>query len=541
MGAGGENCAVSRNLRNISIVTGATVVSRVLGLGRDVLVTAVFGTSAWASSFVTAFTLPNLFRRFLGEGALTAALVPTLNDELAGGRRDGAFKLVNQVSSWLGVVTLAIVLVAMAGLGWVMQATVLDRWTEVADTAERWRQAAGLSVVLFPYLVFICLSAALSAALQTLGRFSAPALSPVWLNLSIIGFLGGAVWLNSGSTDETRMGWLCVGVLVGGFCQLAGPAWALWREGWRPRVDLQLSEPVRRMLVLMGPTVLGSAVYLINMAVSRFIGLSLNEGAAAVLNLATRVMELPIGVFAISVTTVVFPLISNHAARGDWARMGEAYRKGMRLVLAVNIPAAAGMLVLAGPIVRVLFERGAFTANDTAATIPVLVVFALGLPVVAFVNLLLRGFYAEKDTRTPVVGAVLSFAVNLTLSLVLMGPLSTVGLAVASNVAVVVQAGYLQFRLSARRPELGFARMLPDVGRIVLAGALMAVLVGLGLRLSTGFGGGFGSDVLRLVVLIPAGAMVYGAAIWGLRLPGREELLAMLRRRPARPEEKTEQ
>jgi len=529
-GGAGDNCAMSSNLKNFGIVSVLTVASRVLGLARDILITAVFGTTAWASAFVMAFTLPNLFRRFLGEGALTAALVPTLSEELETGSRERAFRLVNQVSSWVGLATGVIVVVAMAGLAGVAGSNVLDSWTEVAEKAQRWRQAAGLAVVLFPYLVFICLSAALSAALQTLGKFAAPALSPVWLNLAIIAFLGGATYATGIADDAVRMNWLCAGVLVGGLCQLLGPALALWREGWRPRVDFTASPAVRRMLWLMGPTVLGSAVYLINMAVSRFIGLSLNESAVAVLNLATRLIELPIGVFAISVTTVVFPLISSFAARQDWAGMGAAYRKGMRLVLAINVPAAVGLMVLATPIVRVLFQRGAFSAEDTALTVPVLMVFAAGLPVLAFVNLMLRAFYAEKDTRTPVRGALLSFWVNVGLSLLLMGPLSTLGLAVASNVAVVLQAYYLQHQLSHHRPELRFGAILPDVAKIVLATAGMAAVVFSGYRFSFSWGSGWGADLIRLAGLIPLGGLTYGALVWGLRLEGREELLAILRR-----------
>ena len=529
-GGAGDNCAMSSNLKNFGIVSVLTVASRVLGLARDILITAVFGTTAWASAFVMAFTLPNLFRRFLGEGALTAALVPTLSEELETGSRERAFRLVNQVSSWVGLATGVIVVVAMAGLAGVAGSNVLDSWTEVAEKAQRWRQAAGLAVVLFPYLIFICLSAALSAALQTLGKFAAPALSPVWLNLAIIAFLGGATYATGIADDAVRMNWLCAGVLVGGLCQLLGPALALWREGWRPRVDFTASPAVRRMLWLMGPTVLGSAVYLINMAVSRFIGLSLNESAVAVLNLATRLIELPIGVFAISVTTVVFPLISSFAARQDWAGMGAAYRKGMRLVLAINVPAAVGLMVLATPIVRVLFQRGAFSAEDTGLTVPVLMVFAAGLPVLAFVNLMLRAFYAEKDTRTPVRGALLSFWVNVGLSLLLMGPLSTLGLAIASNVAVVLQAYYLQHQLSHHRPELRFGAILPDVAKIVLATAGMAAVVFSGYRFSFSWGSGWGADLIRLAGLIPLGGLTYGALVWGLRLEGREELLAILRR-----------
>lgn len=527
---------MSKSLKNISIVATTTMASRVLGLGRDMLTTAVFGTSALNSAFVTAFTLPNLFRRLLGEGALTAAFVPTLHDELARRQRAGAFTLVSQVASWLLVVTVAIVALAMGVLS-------QREWIEAlggATGAEggmvgRWLVAAELSVVLFPYMVCVCLAAAFSAALQTLGRFLEPALSPVWLNLSMIALLGGAAYGGWAEGESAQMRWLCAGVLLGGFLQMIVPAGALMREGWRPRFDLHRSEQVRAIFRLMGPTVIGSAIYLINLSVSRFVGLSLNDSAAAVLNLATRLMELPIGVFAVAVSTVVFPLISKYAAQGDWSNLAHAYRRGMRLILVINVPAAAGLVALSEPIVRLLFQRGAFHAEDTRLMVPVLAVFALGLPIFSFVNLVLRAFYAQKDTVTPVRAAALSFVVNLALSLALMGPLSTIGLALASNVAVFVQAWYLQSRLARRREALAFAHLWPTILRIVPAALAMSMVVA---------GGWWGwrhalgitrvTDVVGLLLLIPAGVAVYAGLLWILRLEGREELLALLLRRRMR-------
>lgn len=520
---------MSRSLKNIGIVSTATMVSRVLGLGRDMLVTTVLGVSPLASAFVTAFTLPNLFRRLLGEGALTAALIPTLNDELTQRQRAGVFALVNQVTSWLGSLTLLIVAASMVVLTWVAEAGWLPRLTDDAAKVERWQSTAQLAVVLFPYLIFVCLSAALSAALQTLDKFLTPALSPIWLNLSIIGLLGGAVWVGGVTLDDARMRWLCAGVLVGGFFQMVAPAAALMKEGWRPRMDFGMGTAVRGILVLMGPTVLGSAVYLINLAVSRFIGLSLNDSAAAILNLATRLVELPIGVFAIAVSTVIFPVISKFAAKGDWGNLARAYHKGMRLVLAINVPAAVGLAVLGVPIIRVLFQRGEFGVDNTAMMAPVLIVFAAGLPAFACLNLVLRAFYAQKDTKTPVQGAVLSFFLNLGLSLLLMGPLSTMGLALASNVAVVAQLIYLQRALTAKRAELGVSTMLPSIAKIVAASAGMGFVVWSGAKLMAGMASSLPWDLLRLGVLVPVGMLVYASLVWALRFDGREELIGLLR------------
>jgi putative peptidoglycan lipid II flippase len=519
---------VSKSLKNISVVAFATVVSRVLGLVREIFIAAAFGTSALNSAFVSAFTFPNLFRRLLGEGALTAAFVPTLTQELEHRQRAAAFALVSKVTSWLLVVTVAVVALAMLAstqAGFFLR--VLGERGPAPATAHRFLLAADLAVILFPYMIFVCLAAAFSAACQVLGRFSEPALSPVWLNLAILAALGlGGVWAWG---DTARMHLLCAGVLVGGFFQMAVPAGVLWREGWRPVFDLRADDRLREITRLMGPTVIGSAIYLINIAVSRLIGLSLNDQANSVLNLATRVMELPIGVFTIAIATVVFPLIARHAARADWVSLGVDYHKGLRLVLLVNIPAALGLALLSEPVTRLLFQRGEFTAGDTALMTPVLAVYACGLPFLSFTTVALRGFYALKDTVTPVRAAGLSFVVNLGLSLLLIRWFSTVGLALAGNLAVLVQAWYLQRRLAVRLPGLGFGPLLPNLGKIVVASVLMGALVWGGQRAVAGFG--FAPRVHDLVViagLIPVAAAAYGGLLWLMRIEGREELALII-------------
>jgi len=500
------------------------------------LTTTVFGVGALNSAFVSAFTLPNLFRRLLGEGALTAALVPTLHEEMEKKQRAGAFVLVSQVTSWLLVVTTSVVVLAMLGLSQAEHLAELAVGLGVsADTTQRWTQGANLAVVLFPYTIFVCLAAAFSATLQTLNRFLEPALSPIWLNLSIIGLLGGAAYLGWAQDKRGEMNWLCAGVLLGGFLQMAVPAVALMREGWRPRFDLCASDPLKSIVRLMVPTLFGSAIYLVNMAVSRLVGLSLNDAAASVLNLATRLMELPIGVFAVAVSTVVFPLIAKFAAQGDHANFAAAYRKGMRLILVINMPAAVGMMVLAEPIIRLLFQRGAFDAEATRMMVPVLAVFALGLPVFSFVNLVLRAFYAQKDTATPVRAATLSFAVNLALSFLLMGYFSTVGLAIASNVAVLVQAWFLQVKLARKLPGFAFHHLAVDAAKVLVASVVMgAVVAGGWWAWQRRVAPKHGTDAAGLAVLIGVGIAVYAGLVWVMRIEGREELATMVRRRLGR-------
>lgn len=510
--------------------------SRVLGLMRDMLVTAVFGTHALASAFYTAFTLPNLFRRLLGEGALTAAFVPTVTEELRQRNREGAFNLVNEVASWLLLVTTLIVGVSILLM---LQAGAFGalalKWDVHPDTVRRWLAAAELAVILFPYLICVCVAAALSAALQTLGRFLEPALSSVWLNLAILSLLGGAVFGGWGATFSGKMRWLCAGALLGGVLQMIVPMLALMREGWRPRFQLTRSAGLRQIVGLMGPTVFGSAIYLINIAVSRFLGLSLNDAAVAILNLATRLMELPLGVFTIAVSTVVFPLIAKHAAAGDWHNMSTAYRKGMRLILVINVPAAVGLVVLAKPIIRLLFERGAFNEYDTQLMQPVLITFALGLPFLSFVTIVLRAYYAQKDTATPVRGALLSFIVNIGLSVALMKSFGTVGLAVAGNVATVAQAIFLQWKLAHLRSELAFRHVAGDLAKVIGSSLVMGGAVALAWRAwSQSMHLSAYTDMLGLAIVISGGIAVYGALVWVLKIEGRDDLRAVLARMRAK-------
>jgi len=510
---------VSKKLRNIGVVAGLTVVSRVLGLIRDQLIAGVFGTTALASAFVTAFRLPNLFRRLLGEGSLTAALVPALQETLEREGRAAGFRLMSQVASWLLLVTGALVVVSMLLAS---QARLLPGYEE------RWYISADLAVLLFPYLVFVCLAAVFSAMLNVMQRFTEPALSPVWLNLSMIAALGGAGMFLA-DTGAERVRWLCVGVLVGGFLQMTVPAVVLMRLGWRPRFDLRRSDGVREVARLMAPGLWGTAIYQVNLFVAQMLAMSLNDAAAAALFLANRIMELPIGVFALAVATVVYPLIAQHAARGDRAAMGADYHRGIRMILAINVPAGAGLALLSEPIIRVLFQRGAFDASDTHMIAPLLVAFALGMPFFSIVSLSTRAFYAVKDTSTPVKIATVSFLVNVVASLVLMRIWGTFGLALASSIAVIAQTLLLQRLLSRRLPELAFAPVLADLLKILAGTAVMtAVVIGgwIGLR-----DRGPAGDLLALLGLIPLGVGAYAWTVWLLRINGREELLDVILRR----------
>jgi len=510
-----ETRRVSKKLQDIGVVSFLTSVSRVLGLARDLLATAILGVDSGINdAFVTAFNLPNLFRRLLGEGSLAAAFVPTLQHELKERGREGAFALLSQVVSRLLVVTAGLAAVAML---------VFSQSRRLAGHDSKWYLAADLTAVLFPYLVFVCLAAALGAALNVLGKFWEAAISPVWLNLCMIGSLAGAglLWKTS---DSSVAAWLCGGVLLGGFFQMIVPAVALVREGWRPRFDLGRSDRVQEIARLMAPGLFGTAIYQINVFVSRLFAFSINKGEASMFFYSNRLMELPIGVFAIAVATVVYPLLAKHAAEKNHAALAHDYRRGVRLILLLNVPAAVGLAVLSTPIVRLLYERGRFTAADTAVMAPLLAWFAIGMPFFAVTSLMIRAFYASKDTVTPVKLATLSFVVNVSLGWWLKDSLGARGLVIASTVAVIIQALSLQHLLGVSLPGMKFGDLWLTLGKILTGTVAMAAVVAGGWQVVREI---HGAEVLAVFGLIPLGVAVYAAALWALKVEGRDELAAV--------------
>lgn len=525
---------MSKKLKNIGIVSLLTVVSRFLGLARDQVSAWIFGDSVLNSAFVTAFRLPNLFRRLLGEGSLTAAFLPTLQHELHDHGRPGAYSLLNKVSSWLAVVTGAICAVAMTLF--LNSHGIIRHVVAARESQDKWILVADLSALLFPYLAFICVAAALNAALNVFERFTEPALSPIWLNLCMIVSLAGAGY-HFAHTKLGEMHWLCAGVLCGGFLQMAVPAGVLIWHGWRPQFDLRLSPRVREIARLMGPGFFGTAIYQVNILVAGYLAMSVDDNSATVMFYANRLMELPIGVFAIAVTTVVYPLIARHAVEKKWDAMADDFRKGIRLILLINVPAAVGLSLLSLPITRFIFQHGNFTADATRLMTPLLALFAVGMPFFSIVNLTVRAFYSVRDLATPVRVAVIDFFVNLGLSLSLMGHFKALGLVAASTAAIIVQTVLLQRALMRKLPQLTLLPLWRSAVKVLASAAIMGVVIGVSWHWLAGHGLPRKlTDALAIFGLIPLGVAVYGVSVWLLRVEGVDEvkaLLARFRKRPA--------
>lgn len=520
---------MSRHLKSIGILSFLTVVSRVLGLLRDTLAAAIFGATATYSAFLTAFTLPNLFRRLLAEGSLTAAFVPTLQEELHRGGRPGTHALLSQVASWLLLVAGGIAALAML---------LFAQTRAIHGLEARWYLTGDLTVILFPYLALIALAAAFNAALNVFEHFTEPALSPIWLNLAMIATLAGA-GLHFAKTPLGQIHWLCAGVLAGGLLQMLVPAGVMIHQGWRPRFDLRLSPGVRQIALLMTPGIFGTAIYQINIAVSRLLANNLSDSAVTLYFNANRLMELPLGVFAVAVSTVVYPLIARKAVERDMAAMAEEFRKGLRLILVINLPAAVGLVLLNRPIVYLLYRHGNFTAAEAREQALLVGLFAIGLPFFSITNLTIRAFYAVKDTKTPVRIALIDFCINVAASLALMRRFGVEGLVLASTTAIVVQTVLLQRALARKLPGMSFGPLAPSLLKVCAGASVMGVGVWLGWRGIQELGlRTTAASAVAVFGLIPAAIAAYAGLMWVLRIEGREEFSALLSarfraRRPA--------
>ena len=521
----------------MALTAGGTMGSRVLGLLRESVFSAFFGTSSFAAAFIFAFQIPNLFRRLFGEGAMTAALIPVMSAERKAGGKEQAFVFLNRVLRRVLPVLIAITILAAAGSLWVAwhwddvaRVTHLDR---VTDPGADFPLAARLTAALMPYMPMICVAALFTGTLNMLGRFGLTALNAVWLNVAMIVSLGGIGYLYSDNPYH-RVWWLAGGAIVGGLLQLFVPVWELWRQGWRPSMNAPEPSPEAwsELKTIFLPAVIGAGVQQINLFATRFLALGVEERALAVYNVANRIVELPTGVFAVTVSTVIFASLAAHVANGDKRALAGDFAHGLRLIVAVNVAACAGIVALAEPIVRTVFEHKNFTASDTAMTVPVLMIFSATLPFYGIVGICSRTLSAMKDTKTQMKFAIRDLCLNAVLAPILGYYFKAPGLAAANLVAVIYQA-YTLFRV-VRRRETGIAdeNLAKPLLQAVVASILMGLVAYAGWRVI-----GYliprpkVASFVTLLVMIPAGATFYFGLLKLAKYPEMDELLGIARRR----------
>lgn len=515
------------------LVTAAgTAGSRVLGLFRDQLTAGFFGTGAVASAFILAFQIPNLFRRLLGEGALTTALMPAMTQEQKRGGNPCAFRFLNCVISrtapWMFAITFLFI-VAAASIA-LLPEPMLARAAEIFNAGtdiDRHRLAAWLTALCMPYMPMICIAALFSAALNMLGKFTVTALSAVWMNLAMIFSLGVLGWY-FGNTPEERVVWLCAGALFGGALQLGIPAIALWRSGWRPEINFSTPQAWFDLKAMFVPALVGAGVNQLNLFATRALAFFLDDSALAVYYFANRIVEIPVGIFTVTITTVVFPLLANYAAERKMRELGETFSYGMRLILAINIPATLGIIVLAQPLVRGFFQHGNFSAADTALTIPVLYIFALAVPFYAVSGIVGRAFSSLKDTQTQMRVGVATFVLNLILSPVLGWHFKACGLAAANLIAAAFQCIVLLVILRRRERVFFEESVWGALLKVLLASGAMAGACWGAWQLAVQICAGFSWGLLAaFFVVVPVSVVFYFMLLKLLRFPECDELVGI--------------
>jgi putative peptidoglycan lipid II flippase len=453
-------------LQSVLTVGGYTMASRVTGLVRDLLTATYLGAGPVADAFFIAFRLPNLFRRMFAEGAFSAAFVPLFAGVL---ERDGqaeARRFAEQAMAVL--VTVLLVLTVAAEIA--MPLVIRGMAPGFTDEPDKLALAVEFSRITFPYLLCTAVMALMAGVLNGLGRFAAAAAAPIVLNLFMLAAL--LLLVEPTGSAGHALSW---GVVAAGVGQVVLLVVACRRNGMSLRPVLpRLTPYVRRLMRLMGPGMVGAGVMQINLLVGTMIASLLPTGAVSWLYYADRLYQLPLGVVGIAVGTAVLPQLTRELRAGRTEAAIGTTNRSIEIALFLTLPATAALLAIPGPVVSVLFERGAFTAEDAAATADVLLAFAIGLPAFVLVKVLAPIFFAREDTRTPVVVAVWTMVVNIVLSLAFLSSLGAVGLALATSLASWFNTVWLLVGIHRRGFLMVDHQLSGRLPRTVVASAGMA-------------------------------------------------------------------
>ena len=506
-----------RLARSAGVLGLATITSRILGLVRDQVLAFYFGAGDANDAFRVASRLPNLVRDLFAEGAMSAAFVPTFTRQLTLHGRERAWHLANSVINALLLVTGVLVL---AGI---IFADPLVRLfaSEFSDVPGKLELTIYLTRIVFPFLTLVAVAAALMGMLNSLGHFFVPALSPAMFNVAIV-VMSLALIPIAPQLGVTPITIVAIATLVGGLGQIAIQWPLLRREGfqYRPVLDFR-DEGMHRVLLLMGPGTIGMAATQINVFVNTVLATGEGTGAVSWLDFAFRLMYLPIGLFGVSIATAATPAISRLVAGQDFGRIRGTLANALGLMLFLNVPATVGLVILAEPIVAVIFQHGEFTAADTVATARALQLYAIGLVGYSIVRIISPTFYALQRSRIPVMVSAASVVVNVGLNLSLVRVMGYRGLALGTSITALLNASVQLWLLRREIHGIEGARIASSTSRTVAAAAIMgAVTWGTQIGLLHAVpGGSFVLQASRLFVTIMVSLATLVAAAQLLRIP----------------------
>jgi putative peptidoglycan lipid II flippase len=520
-------------LRASGVIGGLTLISRIMGMVRDMLVARYLGAGLASDAFLIAWRLPNLFRALFAEGAFAAVFVPMFNRTMAeadkeqpGTGRAAAIAFASQILSVLFPVLVlftGIMMIAASPVVWAMTGGFPD------GGAEKFALAVRLTQITFPYLALISLVSLLGGILNSLDRFWVNAAAPVLLNICMI----GAVLFFRGATPVATAYTQAIAVTLSGVAQLLWLVWSCRRAGVVLRLGMpRLSRSVRRLLALVGPAALGAGAIQFNLLISTSLAARfLPQGAVSYLYYADRLNQLPLGLIGIGVGTAMLPALSRQIGSGNEAAASHTQNRAMELALFLSLPAAVALCISAVPLIRGLLQHGVFRAADTIGAAGALSAFAVGVPAYVLIKVLTPGFYARQDTKTPVRVAVFSMLFNLVGNLILIWPLGHVGVAVSTAIAAWVNVIVLYWLLHRRDQLRMDARFKAKAIRIIGASAAMGVVLWfLNPLLDPYMAKGVLERVVALALLCGLGGLVYGGAALALRTYAISELRSLFRR-----------
>ena len=499
-------------IKSAATVGGYTLISRLLGFVRDMLLASTVGSGPVAEAFVIAFRFPNLFRRLFGEGAFNSAFVPLFAKRYEGEGHEAARLFAEEAYAVLLIALLGLVAFCEVLMPWLMYLFAPG----FSEIPAKFDLAVVMTRIAFPYLVFMSLVALLGGVLNSLHRFAAAAAAPIVLNVVMIGVLAGIKIAGWGSIPATGKA-LVWGVSLAGLLQFAMLWIACRRAGMTIRpVRPRITPGVRRLVSLGIPGVIAGGITQLNLVISTVIA-SLMPGAASWLYYADRVYQLPLGLVGVAIGIVLLPELSRRLRAGDDAGVDSSQNRALELSLLLTVPAAVGLMALAQPVVNVLFERGAFTAADTGATAGALAAFATGLPAYVMIKVFAPGFFAREDTRTPMIFAVIGVGFNIAGALALFPFLAQVGIAAATSLAAWINAALLGITLQRRGGFTADQRLKHSVAGIVFASLVMggALIVAM-LFVSHFFAppSGLVTRIAVLAALVAGGAALYFLITW---------------------------
>ena len=510
-------------LRSIATVGSYTMASRILGFARDILIAALLGAGPVADAFFVAFKLPNLFRRMFAEGAFNAAFIPLFTARLTEDGHDAARRFAEEVFAILALTLIVFCTVIQIGMPWAMHIFAPGFYGD----PEKFDLAVELTRITFPYLLFISLVSQLSGILNSLGRFAAAAATPILFNVSLIAAIVALT-----PALETAGHALAWGVFVAGIIQFLWLIEACRRAGMTFRLHRpRLNTRVKRFLILVLPGAIGAGVVQINLLIGIILASLLPTGSVSYLYYADRIYQLPLGVIGVAVGTALLPILSRQLRAGEEADAMVSLNRALEFALFLSLPATAALIVMPVPIVTVLFEHGAFDASAARATAEALMAFSVGVPAYVLVKVLAPGFFAREDTRTPVVIAAVCVAINIALSLVLMGSLRHVGIALAQSASSWINAILLAAFLHNRGFLVLDRRLKDKLLRICLSSIGMAVILyGAASTLTPMLAGGTAARGVALALLVVCGLVIYCALALVIRAAAPADIRGAMRR-----------